>query len=137
MKKKNIKFTLIIIGLILFCSYEAAGQERKWHNYLLRLLKHNHSSKIKDFRGLDKLFAQEKLKRLAIHNINKHFREVAKLRASGKSEGEILSHFNAIRQAVGTGSISGVVYENDGKTPIQNYVSVWAFNEFRARKSHI
>jgi|GEM_PF-1395522 len=130
MKKKNIKSALLMIGLLLFCSFESAGQERKWHDSLLRLLKHDQSSKIKDFRGLDKLFAQEKLKRLAIHNINKHLKEVAKLRASGKSEVEILSHFNAIRQAVGTGSISGVVYESDGETPIQNYVSVWAFNEY-------
>ena len=130
MKKKNFKLGLLMIGLLLFSSFEATGQERNWYDSLIKLLKHGQRTKVGAFSRLDKLSAKEKVQRLAIHNINKHFREVAKLRASGKSEVEIHSHFNSMRKALGTGSISGMVYESDGETPIQNYVDVWAFNEY-------
>ena len=130
MKKKNIKLALLMIGLLLFYSFEATGQERNWHDSLIKLLKQGQRIKIEAFSRLDKFPAKEKVRKLAIHNINTHFREVAKLRISGKSEEDIRAYFNSRRIAVGTGSISGMVYESDDETPIQYYVSVWAFNEY-------
>jgi hypothetical protein len=66
----------------------------------------------------------------AILNINRHVAEVAKLRASGKSLQEIVSYFNFKRATIGTGSITGAVYESNGATPVQNPVSIEAFDEF-------
>ena len=130
MKKKNIKLALLMSGLLLFYSFEATGQERNWHDSLIKLLKQGQRIKIEAFSRLNKFPAKEKVRKLAIHNINTHFREVAKLRISGKSEEDIRAYFNSRRIAVGTGSISGMVYESDDETPIQYYVSVWAFNEY-------
>jgi uncharacterized repeat protein (TIGR02543 family) len=130
MKKINIKLALFMIGLLLFCSFEASGQERNWYDSLIKLLKNGQRVKIGAFSRLDKFSGKEKIQKLAVNNISKHFREVAKLRASGKSEEEIRAYFNLRRKAVGTGSISGMVYESDGETPFQNYVSVWVFNEY-------
>ena len=130
MKKKNMKLALLMIGLLLFYCLEATGQERNWYDSLIKLLKHGQRTKIGAFSGLDKFSKKDEVQRLAVNNINKHFREVAKLRASDKSEEEIRAYFNSRIKAVGTGSISGMVYESDGETPFQDYVSVWAFNEY-------
>jgi len=130
MKKKNMKLALLMIGLLLFYSLEATGQEQNWYDSLIKLLKRDQRTKIGTISRLDKFSKKNEVQRLAVNNINKHFREVAKLRASGKSEEEIRAYFNSRRQAVGTGSISGMVYESDGETPFQDYVSVWAFNEY-------
>jgi len=130
MKKNNMRLALLIIGLLLFSSFDASGQERDWYDSLIKLLKHGQRTKVGAFGRLDKFSKKDEVQRLAVNNINKHFREVAKLRASGKSEIEIRAYFNSRRKAVGTGSISGMVYESDGQTPFQNYVSVWSFNEY-------
>lgn len=130
MKKQNMKLALLMIGLLLLSSFEASGQERNWYDSLIKLLKYGQRTKIGAPRGLEKFSKKDEVRKLAVNNINKHFREIAKLRASGKSEEEIHAYFNSKRKAVGTGSISGMVYESDGETPIQNYISVWAFNEY-------
>lgn len=130
MKKKNINSAFLMIMLLLCVSFKTNGQEHYWHNSLFKLLKPDQLSKVKDLRGPDKFARKEEVRRLAINNINKHLEEVERLRALGKPEEDIRNYFNSVRKAAGTGSISGIIYESDGVTPIQNYISVWAFNEY-------
>lgn len=130
MKKRNTTLVLLLLGLLLFNSFEASGQDHNWYDSLFKLLKHVQRDKIKDLHSLAKSSEKEEIRRLAISNIHTHFEKVAKLRRSGKSEEEIRAYFNSVRRSVGTGSISGRVSERDGETPIQDYVSVWAFNEY-------
>jgi len=130
MKKRNTTLVLLLLGLLLFNSFEASSQDHNWYNSLFKLLKHVQRSKIEDLQGLDKISEKEEVQRLAISNIHKHFEKVAKLRRLGKSEEEIRAYFDSVRKTVGTGSISGMVYESDGETPVQDYVSIWAFNEY-------
>jgi len=63
-------------------------------------------------------------------NFNRHFEQVARLRAQGKSAAEIHSILGANLTAAGTGKITGRVYQSDGSTPIGVYTSVTAYNEF-------
>lgn len=130
MKKRNTTLVLLLLGLLLFNSFEASSQDHNWYNSLCKLLKYVQRSQIEDLHGLDKISEKKEVRRLAISNINKHFEKVAKLRRSGKSEEEIRAYFNPVRKAAGTGSISGMVYESDGETPVQDYISIWAFNEY-------
>jgi len=63
-------------------------------------------------------------------NFNRHFEQVARLRAQGKSEAEIQNLLAANRTAAGAGMITGMVYQSDGATPIDVPVTVIAFDEY-------
>jgi hypothetical protein len=130
MKKQNKNSAFLVLMLLLCVSFEANAQDQNWYNSFFKLLKPDQYSKIEDHPGPDKFIQKEEKTGFAIHNINKHLDEVAKLRAQGKTKKEIRQYFDAQRKAVGTGSISGMVYESDGVTPIQDYVSIWTYNEY-------
>jgi len=63
-------------------------------------------------------------------NFNRHFEQVARLQAQGKSAAEIRSILGANLAAAGTGKITGMVYQSNGSTPIGVYTSLTAYDEF-------
>jgi hypothetical protein len=130
MKNKYVILSLLVFMLLMIVSFESDAQDCSWYNSLLKLLKPNQFSKVEDLCKQYVFSEKEKKRRLAIDNINRHLKEVSKLRALGTFEEEIHLYFNSQREAVGTGSISGIIYENNGNTPVQDYVSVFIFNEY-------
>jgi hypothetical protein len=65
-----------------------------------------------------------------LRDINSCRKEIARLRAAGKTDREISGSLRSRQAVTGTGSITGTVYASDGVTPISSYASVWAYNEF-------
>jgi hypothetical protein len=63
-------------------------------------------------------------------NINRHLKEAANLRATGKTEKDISCALAAIPVQAATGSIKGTVYLSDRTTPVSSYISVMAYDEF-------
>lgn len=117
MKKQNRNSAFFMFMIFLCFSVKASAQEPSWYNSVLKLLKQGYQRTNEKLSKSDKrLYKQIKKKdasMLAIHNINEHLKEVAKLRAQGKTEREIKKYFDAQRTTFGTGSISGYVYELD------------------------
>lgn len=130
MKRKNA-ISLFIISIILLCqAIAASAEEKNWYKSLLKFFQPDKARVTEITLSFDRNQGRKETQRLALENINEHFMEVARLRAMGKTEEEILRQFSSMITAKGTGSISGAAYENDGVTPVQHYVSVWAFNEY-------
>jgi len=130
MNRKNVISSFIISIFLLCLTTAISAEEKNWYKSLIKLFQREQAGLTETTHSLGRNHVREEIQRLAIENINKHFMEVARLRTQGKTEEEILSLLSSRITTKGTGSISGMVYESDGVTAIQNYVSVWAFNEY-------
>jgi len=123
--KKQRQNSLLLMLFLFFCfALNGRAQDQNWYDSIFQNFNVEHQKKIEQpVKQKDKTVS-------VIQNINKHRKQAAKLRAQGKSEKEIQEYFKTQLTAVGTGSISGIVYESDGVTPVQNYVSVKAYDEY-------
>ncbi len=131
----NKKTTLcLILGCIIFIlafSLKADEKEERWINQTIKQAAPH--TQIPGGGVSSELGPMEndELSLIAVHNINTHLMEVAKLRAQGWPESEISVQFeqNLKHTQIDTGSISGKLSEK-GAGVIKYYASVTAYNEF-------
>ncbi len=115
-KVKNI----FIVCIIMLFAYSNTNAQKQIENSFLRnIFEPTQFNTTKIMQESENVIEKSKKIDIAIHNINKHLKEAAILRAKGKSEEEINMLFNLQKVVVGTGSISGTVYEDDGITTIK------------------
>jgi hypothetical protein len=127
MKKNKLSAMAFINVLLISLCLEGQAQEPK---ALLSKLLVSPDHKLTANQAGWQVSVSEKRDTLFVQNINRHLEEKARLRALGKTEAEIGDYFNSILKTAGAGSITGTVYQNDGVTPVTEYMSVWAYNEF-------
>jgi len=62
--------------------------------------------------------------------IARHQERISELQASGATDEQVRQILAKEKITSGTGSISGLVYESDGVTPLENYCYVYVYNEY-------
>lgn len=129
MKKKVFVSFLSIFVLILCFHLKADEKDRRWIDDLIAASSPKARTPTCGLMGERGPLDNAEYRLLIIHNIETHIQEVARLRAQGWPESEIKAYFDTVRANTGTGSISGKLSEKGGG-PIQNYASVWTYNEF-------
>jgi hypothetical protein len=125
---KNIRYqkSFIIVFLACFCLPVHAQNN---NTLLSKILFHTEYRK-NALQSKQKESVKELRDEQIRQNINRHLEVRTILRDLGKTEAEIGDYFHSTLKTTGTGSITGKVYQSDGVTPVSDYMSLWAYNEF-------
>ena len=127
--KKGVNILIISI-LTFYISFNLNAQEQTNKSFLQNLFELNQLNDGKILQRSNNVVDKRSKSDITIQNINKNIKLAAILKAKGKSEEEINLFFNSQRVVVGNGSISGIVFESNGITPIQNFCRIVAYNEY-------
>lgn len=130
-KKTSLFFILLFIVPVLTFSLKADEKNERWIDHTIQQTALPAQIAEGGFYGGPGPAENGELSLIAINNINGHLMEMAKLRHKGWSEQAISAHFaqNLTQTQYATGSISGKLTEKGGG-PIEQYASVYAYNEF-------
>jgi hypothetical protein len=122
----------IIIGLLAAGLTSSHAQESSSHpsHRFFDLFKYKPPNSTKNLESSPSSPPPTTRQYVAIANINRHLEQVRQLRAQGKTPEAIHAQFHTAAKPAAFGSIAGIVYEEDGRTPAQQIVSVTAYDEY-------
>ena len=129
MNRKVVVMLLGVFSLIICFSFSAEEKDKGWLRSLIERTSPHGFKSASLLPGRRGPQGSQELSTIAIHNINAHLQEVARLQNQGLSESEIQAVFSAKITSAGTGRITGKITEKGGGK-IQSYASVYAYNKF-------